>query len=222
MNLNHYQTLIFDCDGVILNSNQVKTQAFYKAALSYGEAAAESLVNYHIQHGGISRYRKFEVFLNQLIPPETTGPNLDELLALYAEEVRRGLLTCEVAEGLAQLRQQTASSRWLIVSGGDQNELRDIFRQRGLDSLFNGGIFGSPDTKDHILQRELAEGNIQPPALFLGDSQYDSQAAMATGLDFVFISGWTEFKGWQKYCGEHNLPHIKTLAHLLYWFVLPE
>ncbi len=52
MNLNHYQTLIFDCDGVILNSNQVKTQAFYKATLSYGEAAAESLVNYHIQHGG--------------------------------------------------------------------------------------------------------------------------------------------------------------------------
>lgn len=216
LNLLQYQTLIFDCDGVILNSNQVKTQAFYKAALFYGEAAAESLVNYHIQHGGISRYRKFEVFLNQLIPPETTGPNLDELLALYAEEVRRGLLTCEVAEGLAQLRQQTASSRWLIVSGGDQNELRDIFRQRRLDSLFNGGIFGSPDTKDHILQRELAEGNIQPPALFLGDSQYDSQAAMATGLDFVFISGWTEFKGWQKYCGEHNLPHIKTLAHLLY------
>ncbi|TVR12240.1 MAG: HAD family hydrolase [Phormidium sp. GEM2.Bin31] len=215
MNLNHYQTLIFDCDGVILNSNQVKTQAFYKATLSYGEAAAESLVNYHIQHGGISRYHKFEVFLNELIPPGITGANLDELLALYAQEVRRGLLTCEVADGLTELRQHTASSRWLIVSGGDQNELRDIFRQRGLDALFDGGIFGSPDRKEQILHRELYHGNIKQPALFLGDSQYDSQAARATGLDFMFISGWTEFKGWQKYCSEHNLPHIKTLAHLL-------
>jgi len=51
--------------------------------------------------------------------------------------------------------------------------LREVFTQRDLAPLFDGGIFGSPDTKDSILSRELANGNIQPPALFLEDSRYD-------------------------------------------------
>jgi phosphoglycolate phosphatase-like HAD superfamily hydrolase len=188
MDLNNYKTLIFDCDGVILNSNQVKTQAFYNAALAYGEKAAQSLVDYHVKNGGISRYKKFELFLTEIVPQGLTSPNLQELLALYAKEVRQGLLTCEVAEGLLELRQQTAITKWLIVSGGDQNELRDIFEQRNLARLFDGGIFGSPDSKDQILSRELANGNIQQPAVFLGDSKFDYIASNGVGLDFIFLS----------------------------------
>ena len=50
-------TSFFDCDGVILNSNKVKTNAFYKIALEYGDESAKKLVNYHIKNGGISRYK---------------------------------------------------------------------------------------------------------------------------------------------------------------------
>jgi phosphoglycolate phosphatase-like HAD superfamily hydrolase len=214
MDLNNYKTLIFDCDGVILNSNQVKTQAFYNAALAYGEKAAHSLVDYHVKNGGISRYKKFELFLKEIVPQGVTGPNLQELLALYAEEVRQGLLTCEVAEGLLELRQQTPHTKWLIVSGGDQNELRDIFEQRNLAHFFDGGIFGSPDPKDQILSRELANGNIQQPTVFLGDSKFDYIASNGVGLDFIFLSDWTEVKDWKSFCGDRLIPHFASLASL--------
>lgn len=59
-----YKTLVFDCDRVILNSNKVKTEAFYQSALAYGEQAAQALVEYHIANGGISRYKKFAYFLD--------------------------------------------------------------------------------------------------------------------------------------------------------------
>ena len=39
-----------------------KTDAFFKAALRYGSAAAESLVKYHKKNGGVSRYQKFDHF----------------------------------------------------------------------------------------------------------------------------------------------------------------
>ncbi len=213
-NLSYYQTLIFDCDGVILNSNKVKTQAFYNSALSYGEQAAQSLVDYHVQNGGISRYKKFELFLNELVPQEAEKPSLDELLTIYAQEVRQGLLTCQIAEGLKELRQQSTNSKWLIVSGGDQNELREIFSQRGLTQLFDGGIFGSPDTKDQILSKELANFNIQKPAVFFGDSKYDYQAAKAVGIDFIFLSGWSEFKDWILFCEHNNIKHFESLGNL--------
>lgn len=197
-----YASLVFDCDGVILNSNRVKTDAFYQTALPYGEAAAQAMVEYHVANGGVSRYLKFAHFLEQLVPEYAagrSGPNLDELLEHYANAVLEGLLSCEVAPGLEQLRERTPNTRWLIVSGGDQAELRHVFAKRGLAELFDGGIYGSPDTKDEILARELQNNTIQTPALFLGDSKYDYQAATTGGLDFVFLSGWSEVKDWPEW-----------------------
>ncbi|ELJ8486933.1 HAD family hydrolase [Vibrio cholerae] len=199
MNLTQYQTLVFDCDGVVLNSNKVKTDAFFKAALPYGEAAAHKLVDYHVSRGGISRYKKFEWFVQQVVVGKS-GPDLSQLLEAYANEVRHGLLTCEIASGLAELRANTQHCNWLIVSGGDQQELREVFAERGIAELFDGGIFGSPDSKESILDRELATENIKQPALFLGDSKYDYQAAQTAGLDFIFLSQWSEVKDYQTWC----------------------
>lgn len=213
-----YATLVFDCDGVVLNSNKVKTKAFYQATLPYGEAAAQAMVDYHVAHGGVSRYKKFAYFLEKIVPdiaPSAKGPDLETLLMYYADEVRQGLLTCEVAEGLLQLRKQTPNTRWLIVSGGDQAELRDIFKRRGLADMFDGGIFGSPDAKEVILAREIAKGNIEVPALFLGDSKYDYQAANETGLCFVFLSAWSEVPEWKKWVSEKDLSHASTLLSFL-------
>ena len=67
IDLSHYQTLIFDCDGVILNSNQIKTEAFYNVAKIYGHPAAQALKEYHILNGGISRYQKFEYLLTKIL-----------------------------------------------------------------------------------------------------------------------------------------------------------
>ena len=60
--VSQYATCVFDCDGVVLDSNQIKTQAFYNATQSYGHEFADQLVNYHLKNGGVSRYEKFEYF----------------------------------------------------------------------------------------------------------------------------------------------------------------
>ena len=216
--INNYNTLVFDCDGVILNSNKVKTDAFYKAALAYGEEAAQALVEYHVENGGISRYKKFAYFLEKILPTfaaNRTGPSLDELLSHYADAVLQGLLSCEVAEGLEELRLKTSDANWLIVSGGDQAELRKVFYERGLDKYFDGGIFGSPDNKIDILKRELENGNIKKTALFIGDSKYDYQAASKAGLGFLFINGWTEVHDHEKWCKNNNLKVFESVKLLL-------
>jgi phosphoglycolate phosphatase-like HAD superfamily hydrolase len=215
MNISDFRTIIFDCDGVILDSNKVKTQAFYNAALPYGCIAAEELKNYHVENGGISRYKKFEYFLNTIVAGSRDGPSLASLLEAYAVEVRSGLLSCSVADGLLDLRRQTLNSRWLIVSGGDQGELRDVFTARGLSELFDGGIFGSPDNKESILQRECLSGSIIKPAIFLGDSRYDHIAAASINIDFLFVRGWTEFKDHGEYCALNNLRSIDAVKNLL-------
>lgn len=213
----NYSSLVFDCDGVLLNSNQVKTKAFYQATLPYGQAAAQAMVEYHVANGGISRYKKFHYFLQQLVPrfaPEVKGPNLEQLLDTYAQQVRQGLLTCEVADGLEELRAQTSEARWLVVSGGDQSELREIFALRELADMFDGGIFGSPDTKDQILACELKSGNIKKPALFLGDSRYDYLAARRVALDFLFLYRWTEVCDWSTWVEREKVIYTSDIRSI--------
>jgi len=214
-----YITLAFDCDGVVLNSNQVKTDAFYKASLPYGKLAAQAMVDYHVANGGVSRYEKFAHFLENIVPRQE-GPDLDSLLASYASYVKDGLLSCEVAPGLQALKESTPEARWLIVSGGDQAELRDVFAHRGLTQLFDGGIFGSPDTKDEILQREFASSNVQYPALFLGDSKYDYQAATLVNIDFLFVSGWSEVDDWENWISRESVSTVYDIRSVVEGFAL--
>lgn len=217
MSLNDYKTIIFDCDGVVLNSNKVKTEAFYNTALQFGTAAAKRLVKYHVERGGISRYEKFQWFIDSLteedLAQSESEPNLDSLLVTYASEVHKGLRSCEVAEGLAELREKTKGSTWLIVSGGDQAELRELFTERNIAQYFDGGIFGSPDSKETIMNRERELGNIKSPAVFIGDSQYDYTAVDSVGgIDFIFVTDWSEFDGYRQFF--ESKPSVTLLRNI--------
>jgi len=213
--LQEYKTLVFDCDGVILDSNKAKTCAFYDCAMPYGQDAADQFVDYHVKNGGISRYKKFRYFLNEIVGSVSDfEAELEALLSQYQTVVRQKLLSCDVNPDLEQLRGLAPGSRWLVASGGDQNELREVFLKRGLAPLFDGGIFGSPDTKELILSREIEGGNVISPTLFIGDSRYDHLAAAGAGLDFVFYSPWTEFHEWREYCDENALPFVDSLSQL--------
>lgn len=214
-NISIYKTLAFDCDGVILDSNRVKTEAFYKVALPFGEDNARTLVEYHRERGGVSRYEKFEYFLREIAGIQIDKQCLESLLHEYSVIVKQGLLNCNIATGLEELRKMTHGANWMLVSGGDQSELRNVFSQRKIDKLFDCGIWGSPDDKDTILTREIEARNLNRPALFLGDSRYDHEAAVRAGLDFVFVAEWTEFDSWELYCHKNNIPWVANLSEFL-------
>lgn len=222
MNPSRYATLVFDCDGVLLDSNSVKTEAFRTAAMPWGETAAEALAAYHVANGGVSRYEKFEHFLDHILPehaahsvPGRDGPGLETLLATFSQASKSGLMSCPIADGLENLRLATTRSSWMVVSGGDQVELREIFDKRGLSHLFDAGIFGSPDSKHRILEREISRGRIQYPAIFLGDSRLDHEVARAHDMDFLFVSEWTDLDGWEDYVSRHGLDAVPTVGCLL-------
>ncbi len=214
--LAEYKTLVFDCDGVVLNSNHLKIQAYYDVAIKFGasKTQAQTLVDHHVKLGGISRYPKFEYFLREIMQQAVTEQAMQILLDSFTAEVKRLLMDCEISPYLADVRNKNMHAKWMIISGGDQVELREIFQQRGIDKLFGAGIFGSPDNKDVILARELDAGNIAQPALFIGDSRYDHQASTNAGLDFVFLSAWTDVEGWQDYCASHQITVFNHLGDL--------
>ncbi|MES2637820.1 MAG: HAD family hydrolase [Pseudomonadota bacterium] len=217
LDLKKYKTIVFDCDGVILDSNIVKTEAYFRTAKNLGatDAQAQSLVDYHVRLGGISRYHKFDWYLRKVINEPATEKAIQLFLDEFSRELEEGLMNCMIANGLEALRNATADAKWMILSGGDQQEIRDLFAKRDLAKYFDGGLFGSPDNKDMVLAREKSNGNLQMPALFVGDSKYDYEASTKAGLDFVFVSDWTEVADWKNYCAEHEIKVVASIQALL-------
>jgi phosphoglycolate phosphatase-like HAD superfamily hydrolase len=217
IDIRKYKSIVFDCDGVVLDSNVVKTTAYFRTAKNLGatDAQAQALVEYHVNLGGISRYHKFDYYLREILLQPVTESAIQALLDEFSKELEAGLMQCDLAKGLFDLRAATPNANWLIISGGDQQEIRTLFKKRKIDRLFDGGLFGSPDNKDEVLGREIANGNIQFPALFLGDSKYDFEAANRAGLDFIFLSDWTEVPDWQVYCAANKLSILRNIAQLV-------
>ena len=203
-----YKSIIFDCDGVILNSNKIKTESFRKILKNFDTRAIQEFIDYHENNGGLSRYIKLDYFLSTILPKysEITENKDDMLLYLlqdYGNVCKKSLNTSEVAKDLEKLKSITNKIPWTIVSGGDQKELRDVFTKKNLDNYFKGGIFGSPDKKIDIIQREEKFGLINYPAIYLGDSKLDYLVAKNLNIDFLFVTQWTDFKEYNSYCKEN-------------------
>lgn len=217
IDLSYYKTLVFDCDGVVLNSNKTKVNAYYAVAKRMGgtDAQAQALVAHHVAKGSFPRNGKIEYYFKHILKQTLTSELMQQYMETFDDILDTTLMQCEVATGLDALKKVTSHARWMLLSGGDQAELRRIFPRRNLDHYFEAGIFGGPDQKEHVLAREIANGNIELPALFLGDSKYDHQAAIGAGLDFVFLTDWTEVKDWQTYCADNAITVVKNINELM-------
>jgi len=221
-NIQSYKTIVFDCDGVVLNSNKTKVNAYFTVAKKMGgtDEQAQALVEHHVTKGSFPRNGKIEYYLKNIKKQEITPEIMQAYMQAFDEILDETLMECEVADGLLTLKENTPQARWMLLSGGDQEELRRIFPRRNLSHLFEAGIFGGPDQKEDVLAREKNNGNIVFPALFVGDSKYDHQAATGAGLDFVFLSDWTEVKDWQSYCQQHHVKVLNNISQLTFFNLL--
>ncbi|MBC7755963.1 MAG: HAD family hydrolase [Bdellovibrio sp.] len=222
IDLSAYKTIVFDCDGVVLNSNQTKIDAYFAVAKKMGgtDAQAQAFVDHHVAKGSFPRNGKTEYYLTEIVKQPVTDAIMQQYMQAFEDVLDVTLMQCEIAAGLDTLKAATPQATWMLLSGGDQAELRRIFSRRtvgnvNLGQLFEAGIFGGPDKKDDVLAREITNGNLKFPALFVGDSKYDHQAASRAGLDFVFLSDWTEVSDWQVYCTENKITALRNIAQLL-------
>jgi len=209
-NIDTYKTIIFDCDGVILDSNDIKSQAFYELALPYGKKEAELLVGYHKKNGGVSRHRKIEYFFEYILKYPNNKTRVVETVDLFGRLVSDKLLTCPMTAFCEDfLNRLMPDATKIIISGGLESELNFVFRKRGLDGYFKG-IFGSPRSKEEILNALKIKKELILPAVYFGDSRYDYEMAKLFNMDFVFMSDYSEFDGSRELSG---LPGVRIIRN---------
>lgn len=216
INLSKYKTFIFDCDGVILNSNFIKAECFYLSVLEFGEDVASSFKEYHSKAGGVSRTEKYDHLIKNILPKfsiKITEKNFlkIKLITKYESILKSLIIKAELSPYLKRIKTQYKNSNWIMISGAEQNELRHILKSKGVDNLFDQGIFGSPKTKYSILKEKIKDKKIIFPAIFFGDSKLDFHASLKFNIDFIFLYEWTDLIDWEIFCNINKIRYSKNL-----------
>lgn len=181
----------FDCDGVILDSNPMKCDAFRDTVASYPAEATEPFLAYQRTAFGTSRYRLFDMFFADYLGREPEPGERDGLLEAFGRKCRQAYgvqpFTLGALETLSDLAARGV--RLSVVSGSDQDELREMFEGRGLTGLFVDGIYGSPTSKADNLATVAAM--TAGPLVFVGDAEADVKAARVVGARFIGMATWS-------------------------------
>jgi len=183
------KAVFWDFDGVILDSVNIKTNAFAQMFRKYGPEIEKQVVNYHLLNGGISRIKKFEFYHNVLLSNKKTQNELDKLCKKFSDIVFKEILSCPMIPGamktLAFLKQKNILS--FVLSGTPQDELKKIIELRKLKDYFLE-IYGSPMKKEKMIEILINNYKLTPEkCLFIGDALTDFHAAKSFNIPFLGI-----------------------------------
>lgn len=204
MNLEKYQNIILDCDGVILDSNSIKEKNIFEASKRFTNAnIASNFSKYFVSNNGAPRMEKISSYFKD-------SDLAYKILGFYNNLNEESLKKASLSECAKSFLEYTKDKPIYVVSGGDELELHDVLKSKKIFHYFKG-VCGAPKTKIENIQCLNLEGQ----SLFIGDSKLDYEVAKYYGFDFVFMSQYTQFKEWREFFEEKDkLLIIKNFCEL--------
>ena len=186
--LSNTTALIFDFDGVILDTVSIKTEAFAELYAPYGEGIQQRVVEYHHAHGGISRYEKFRVWERDLLGRNPSEADIEALAQRFSELVFRRVLAANFIPGVRTFLDRVYQTiPCYVCTGTPDVEIQRIIDARGFRPWFRE-VCGSPRRKPEIIRYLLKKYDHAPAeTIFFGDAMTDYNAATQTGLRFIGI-----------------------------------
>jgi len=187
MNTTNWQAIIFDFDGVLVESGDIKTQAFANLYQSYDKTIVNEVVRYHKLNGGLSRYKKFRYFQQYLLKkPPLTQNEEEELDKSFSKLVAEAVIASDPVAGANEfVRMEASRIPLFIASGTPETELNTIVTRRGLDPYFTE-VRGSPKLKEILIAEILSAHDLTPESvLMIGDALIDYQSAQVNNVSFL-------------------------------------
>ncbi len=174
--------IVFDFDGVILNSHKIKTLAFYEIFKIYGHNVASKARDYHLNNIGKSRYYKFEYILKNIVKKKIDEKLLSSLDTKFDKYINKKIRKMFPSSHLLKfLKNKKKSTNLFISTGTPQEKMIKILKEKKLLKYFKK-VYGSPQSKIyHIMDIKKKYDNL----VFIGDSYEDFNAAKKTNINFI-------------------------------------
>lgn len=179
------RAVIFDVDGVIIESAEIKTKAFEILFADYPDKLPE-IISYHQKNGGISRYVKFRYFYEEILGQELSVEKEAELGERFSRIVLTQILEAPFVPGAIEFLSQNRNRyHFFVASGTPQDELQNILNHRQLTPFFLE-VHGAPKDKADIIEDILRRYELKRQEVaFIGDAESDRAAAEKARIAFI-------------------------------------
>lgn len=177
--------IILDFDGTIVESVDIKTEAFRELFGSY-PAMLDRIMAYHLSHNGISREVKFKYIFEQILGRPYDAALREATARQFSALVFDRVVSCPFVPGAQAFLERFAPRVPIyVVSASPHDELIRVIQARHL-ARYLRGFFGSPEPKRQIVSRILAGEAVRPgAAIYVGDSLEDYRVARELGVSFI-------------------------------------
>lgn len=181
------RAVVFDFDGVILESAEVKTDAFVELYAAHGPDVVAAVRAHHLANLGISRFKKFAWIAEHVLRVPLAEAESAALGVRFSDLALAKVLAAPFVPG-AEAALAAVGALGLpmfVASGTPGDELRMIVERRGLAGWFRE-VHGAPREKPEVLRDVMARHGLVPEAvLFIGDGMSDYKASRAAGTHFL-------------------------------------
>jgi len=189
LNTEQIKAIIFDFDGVILDSVNVKTEAFRELFSDYSLEIRNKIVEHHEKNGGMSRFEKIRFYYDSIIKKTISEEEYQNRVNKFGEIVFNKVLNSEFMDGCIEfLKKHKTHFQYFIVSATPENELNKIISHKGIGHYFTK-TYGSPVSKQENIINLLSTYKLEhTEAIYIGDSLNDFEACIKTKLLFVGVT----------------------------------
>ena len=180
------KAIIFDFDGVIAESTNIKTDAFVSIYNEYSEEVQARVKDYHVKNSGISRYKKILYYQKEILEQDYSEDAINDLANKFSEIVLQKVIESEYVKGSKEFIERYQLNYDLhIATGTPQEEIEIIIQEKNLQNKFKS-IYGTPLSKTEIIRKILTENNYKKEnVVFVGDAIADLEGASNNDLNFI-------------------------------------
>lgn len=182
------KAIIFDFDGVILETVDVKGWAFKELFKDYS-AYGERILAFHYENGGLPRENKVRHILKEFLGLPSDDATVELYCDRFSKLVFQRVVDSPFVPGaLETLQALKGLISMFIVSGTPHEEINRIIDVKGLRAYFQG-VYGSPEIKDVWTRKILVDNGLTPEeVIWVGDALSDWRAAVKYGIRFILRS----------------------------------
>lgn len=185
---NKYKAFIFDFDGVLADSVEIKTKAFAILFEKYGSEIQSKVAEYHRNNGGMTRRDKFVYYYQNFLNKSFVNEDIDDLCREFSALVVDKVVAAQEIPGSVKfLKTWHNKVKCFVVSATPDEEIREIARKRGINFYFEKILGSSCFKTEHVKFLIKKYGLNSDQCLFFGDAGSDYRAAIESSVDFIGI-----------------------------------
>ena len=191
------KAIIFDFDGVILESNKAKGLAFVELFKNQDHKFKKQIYEFHINNISKDRDFKIKQITNKIIKGTSTNKNISLLSKKFSKIVIQKVIKSKYILGAKKfLKNYSTIYDFHLSTATPYTEIISILEKKKIFKYFNS-INGSPDSKDKHIKKILNHWKYKKnEIIFIGDSLNDYKVAKKNGIIFYGIQN--EFNKFDK------------------------